>query len=101
MRHLCVCTDVPLRDLIELTGMDVAYLTPTRLLRRIKAHLSRAWEELADDNILCHLMRVSGREVALANMVIPLVILLEMWCREPSRIASLFHHLASTRMRLA
>jgi hypothetical protein len=100
LRFLHSCCDLPLRDLQELTGMDVRSITPRKLFARIKAHLSSSWEELADDNILCHLMRVAGREVALSRVVIPLVILLEMWMRPGERIVTLYHHLQTVRIRV-
>jgi hypothetical protein len=100
LRHLCPCTDLPSRDLAELTGMSFRGITPRKICRRIKAYLSMEWEDLYDDHILCHLMRVSGREHVLERTVIPLVILLEMCGRPPARIVTLFQHLSSTRIRV-
>jgi hypothetical protein len=44
-------------------------------------------------------MRVSGKEHALEWLIIPQVVLLEMWRRDVPRLTTLFHHLPHNRIR--
>ncbi|APG78861.1 RNA-dependent RNA polymerase [Hubei orthoptera virus 5] len=101
LAQLHSCCNLAATNLGELLGFHPSFLDgPQVLIERIKHVLNASWESFDDDPVKLHMLRVSGRLQAIARMVVPLVLLLEMWGSSGSRICYLFRILSDIRITI-